>query len=217
MGMKTLYTFFLASLVIVLPAWGQTSLMLEDFEDATINYTSSIAEISDGSTDYWIRTNGSNISATFSNIQGSSYFAAQDTDGAPGASSATLTFSGINVSGFSSLSFSGFFAEDDDGTRQDWDADSRVSVSYSIDGGASTEIFRIEAEGGTNTVPRVDTDFDGIGDGTEITDAFQEFTAAISETECCRATETADPSTLGEIVLMSRWQANKICSSPAGF
>ena len=181
--MKTLYTFLLASLVFVLPVWGQTSLMLENFEDATINYTSSITEVSDGTADYWIRTNGSDISATFSNIQGSSYFAAQDTDADPGTSNATLTFSGINISGFTDLMFSGFFAEDDsnDGD-EDWDGTSRVSVEVSIDGGSAVEIFRIEAEGGTNTVPRVDTDLNGTGDGTVITDAFQEFTSSIAGT-----------------------------------
>ena len=182
MGMKTLYAFLLAFMVLSLPVWGQTTLMLEDFEDATIEYTSSITEISDGSADYWIRTDGSNINSniTFTNPQGSSFFGAQDTDADPGSSTGTLTFSGINISGFTDLMFSGFFAEDDsnDG-NEDWDGSSKVSVEVSIDGGSAVEIFRIEAEGGTNTVPRVDTDLDGTGDGTTITDAFQELSASI--------------------------------------
>ncbi|MEO0874070.1 MAG: T9SS type A sorting domain-containing protein, partial [Bacteroidota bacterium] len=95
----------------------------------------------------------------------------------------TLTFSGINISGFTSLNFSGFFAEDDDGSNEDWDGNSQVKVEYAIDGGLLTEIFRIESSStGTNSEPRVDTDFDGLGDGTEITDAFQAFSAAIAGT-----------------------------------
>ncbi|MEL6657534.1 MAG: Calx-beta domain-containing protein, partial [Bacteroidota bacterium] len=184
--MKTLYAFLLAFTVMVLPVWGQTTLMLEDFEDATINYTSSFTEFTDGSEDYWIRTDGSNIngSVVFTNLQGSSFFGAQDTNGEPqGGAVGTLTFSGINISGFTSLNFSGFFAEDDDGSNEDWDGNSQVKVEYAIDGGLLTEIFRIESSStGTNSEPRVDTDFDGLGDGTEITDAFQAFSAAIAGT-----------------------------------
>ena len=183
MGMKPLY-FLLPSLLLTVFCLGQTTLMLEDFEDATVNYTSSLTEGNDGNENYWIRTSGPDPDVSFSNVQGSSYFAAMNYNALPsGTDVETLTFSGIDISGYSSLTFSGFFAEDDDGTNQDWDGDSQVSVAYRIDGvGGFTTIFAIEAAGGLNTEPRVDTNLDGTGDGTAITDAFQEFSAAIAGT-----------------------------------
>ncbi|MEL6243663.1 MAG: hypothetical protein AAFY74_20205 [Pseudomonadota bacterium] len=46
-------------------------------------------------------------------------------------------------------------------------------VSYSIDGGAFQTLLVFASEVGldgnqTNEVPRVDTDFDGVGDGAEL-------------------------------------------------
>lgn len=173
-------------------SFGQTTLLIEDFEDATVEYTLSHPEASDGQSDYWIRTNGTNISPTveLDNEQGSYFFGGQDLDANdvgdddPNISSdiGIMTFPNIDISTFTDLQFSIFIAEDDNGTIENWDGNSQFKVEYSIDGGTLTEIFRIEAAGGTNTEPKVDTDFDGIGDGTAITNAFQQFSANISGT-----------------------------------
>lgn len=173
-------------------SFGQTTLLFEDFEDATVGYTLSHPEASDGQSDYWIRTNGTNISPTveLDNEQGSYFFGAQDLDANdvgdddPNISSdiGIMTFPNIDISTFTDLQFSIFIAEDYNGTIENWDGNSQFKVEYSIDGGTLTEIFRIEAAGGTNTEPKVDTDFDGIGDGTAITNAFQQFSANISGT-----------------------------------
>lgn len=172
---------FLAASVIC-----QTPIMSEDFEDATINYTTSHPECSDGETDYFIRTNGSNIGAgvSLSNVGGSSFFGAQDFDEADCTNSNTvsLTFVGINITNYSDLALDVKIAEDDDGGSQDWDGDSYMHISASIDGGAAQNLIWVESVGGTNTEPAIDTDFDGVGDGTTITSAFQNFSANISGT-----------------------------------
>ncbi|MEP0262411.1 hypothetical protein [Dokdonia sp.] len=159
------------------------AILYEDFEDDTTNYTSSIPEFSDGFFDYFTRTDGSNISGGVSidNIQGNSFFGAQDIDGEGAASAQSITFSGLDVTGLTNLTFSGLFAEDDNGTSQNWDDEDFVIVEYSFNDTDFTPIFAIQSEepGGdtVNTTPRVDTDFDGIGDGAEITDTLTEYTA----------------------------------------
>ncbi len=160
----------------------------EDFEDAVVTYSTSQAEFASGR-DFFTRIGGAGGASTpsgysISNIQGSGYFAAEDTNGGPGApTTLTLTWDDFNISGLTGLSFSGFFAEDDDGpTSQDWDANSSVMVQYRIDNGALQDLFAIESEGGTNTVPRVDDDFNEVGEGAEITDTLTQFSRSISGT-----------------------------------
>lgn len=81
------------------------------------------------------------------------------------------------------LSFSDFWAEDDDGSSQDWDSTDLLRVEYQIDGGRFDNLFGIRFDGsGFNTPPSIDTDFDGIGDGSGITATFTAYTQAISGT-----------------------------------
>ena len=146
-------------------------------------YTTSIPELSDGSGDFYTRTDGTNITGTYNvtGEDGSFYFALMDTDGdAGGAAIITMTFSAIDITGYENLSFSGLFAEDDatDGL-EDWDANVSLQIEYSIDGGAFQDMLSFESTGGTNTGPAQDTDFDGVGDGTALTSAFSLFTAGI--------------------------------------
>ncbi|MEO1651258.1 MAG: Ig-like domain-containing protein, partial [Pseudomonadota bacterium] len=93
----------------------------------------------------------------------------------------------IDISTFENLSFTGTFAEDDAGGDEDWDTTSSLQVSFQIDGGGFQSLLQFESELGTdgnetNEVPRLDTDFDGVGDGTELTSTFTDFTAAIAGT-----------------------------------
>ena len=156
-----------------------------NFESAG-GYSTSITEFTDGYYDFFIRTDGSNIGSGFevTNIQGSWYFAAEDIDGEGATLPVTLTIDDINISGYTGLSFYVFLAEDDatDG-NEDWDAADYVHIDYDIDNsGSFTNLIWVEAEDGTNTVPKIDTDFDGLGDGTEITSTFTEFNVNISST-----------------------------------
>ena len=168
---------------------GPVELINEDFEDATVSYTvDSPGEFSDGSEDYFIRTDESNIAGAmaFSNKQGSFFFGAHDLDNAvPGGSGGSkireISFNNIDVSDLTSFTFSGYFAEDDDGGSQDWDdkpgtdSDDYLKAQYSFDGGTSwTTFFAIEGSnpGNFNGEPAIDSDFDGVGDGALITDTF---------------------------------------------
>jgi len=96
----------------------------------------------------------------------------------------TLSFTGLDVTGYSDLMFKGLFAEDDDGTNEDWDLGDFVHIDYQIDGGAVTNLLWIESDitSGSNGQPAVDTDFNGVGDAPFITDVFQQITTPIAGT-----------------------------------
>ncbi|MEM7701951.1 MAG: lamin tail domain-containing protein [Pseudomonadota bacterium] len=165
-----------------------TILFEESFEtDGNgARYTTSILEDTDTFGDFFTRSDGSNIGSfvSYAEPTGDFFFAAMDTDGAPlSATSATLNFSGIDISGQSNLFFSIDVAEDDssDG-NEDWDDDTALIIEVSIDGGAFQNVLAFEAAGGTNTEPAQDTNFDGLGDGTALSDTFQTFSAAIAGT-----------------------------------
>lgn len=160
----------------------EVTLIDEDFEDSMVLYATSVPEFSDGSGDYFIRTDGSDIGGgfdNFTNVQGTSYFAAQDIDGEVPDANQFINFNNLDISGLTNIEFSAYFAEDDDGTNEDYDASDFVNVEYSFDGTTYTPFFAIRNDGSTfNTAPQVDTDLDGIGDGTVITQAFEIFNAS---------------------------------------
>ncbi|MBU3029228.1 ExeM/NucH family extracellular endonuclease [Paracoccus marinaquae] len=162
-----------------------TLLHEEDFEtDGNgTRYTTSVTEFSDGSGDYFTRTDGSTIGSfvAFGGISGASYFAAQDLDGEGGPASASLTLAPIDITGATDLTITGLFAEDaaSDGA-QDWDADALVHIEASIDGGPWVKVLQFASQGATNSQPGLDSDFDGIADGPALTDAFTAFGASIA-------------------------------------
>lgn len=151
-------------------------------------YTTSVPEFSDGGGDFFNRTDGSNITTSYavSGADGSFYFAAMDIDGGSPSATQTLTLSGIDISGFENLSFSALLAEDDDGANEDWDEADGVLIEVQIDGGGFAPLIAIEqdvADPDTlDGAPRIDTNFDGRGDGTEITSTFATFAANITGT-----------------------------------
>jgi hypothetical protein len=182
--MKKLY-FLLITMVLGLAlGYSQTVLYQEDFETDTngTNYNTSISEFSDGTGDFFNRTDGSNIGSYYqvTGYNGSYYFGAMDIDGEGASLPVTLTTTAIDVTGLSDVDAVVLLAEDDDGTNQDWDAADYLHITYSIDGGADQNLLWIENDGSsTNGAPLVDTDFDGTGDGMEITSTFTEFVANI--------------------------------------
>ncbi|KQC34053.1 hypothetical protein AAU57_12470 [Nonlabens sp. YIK11] len=162
----------------------QNTVYQLDFDSNNSGYSLSLDDIAGETTDYFRRTDGSDIGADFSNVSGF-YFAAQDIDGVGvtpiPSSTQTVTIPNINISGLDNLNFTIKIAEDDDGVNQDWDGADFFHVDYRIDGGAIQSLIWIEAEtSGTNQLPRLDEDFDGIGEGIEVTDVFSEFSKAIS-------------------------------------
>ncbi len=149
-------------------------------------YTTSVAEFTDGSGDFFTRTDGSNIDGSYevTAADGGFYFAAMDTNGETGgADVVTVTWNTLDIAGFSNLNFSSLFAEDDssDGD-EDWDADALVFFEYSIDGAAFNKVIQFASGGETNTEPGLDTDFDEVRDGNALTNTFTEFSSVIPET-----------------------------------
>lgn len=162
------------------------TVVFEDFEDSALTYTGPADSLSDGAArDYYGRTDlVSGIDITYSNLQGLKFYGAQDTDGAGiPLNPVVLNWTGINISSFTNLQWSGFFAEDTAGDfNEDWDITTSVHVEVQIDGGGFNRIFAIESINSTigNRAPAVDTNFDGLGDGVAITDTFTQFSSSIA-------------------------------------
>jgi len=181
----------IAGLMTTASGVSAATILFEDFEDSTLTYVpSAVDDVSDiGNSDYYGRVTAADLpsSVSYTGAQGSGFYSAQDTDGATiEEDEITLSFSGIDVSSFTNLNLSFLLAEDDssDG-EEDWDGDTSFIVSYQIDGGGFTNGFAVEAErpGGAffNSTPLVDTDFDGDGDGTALTDVFSQFDFDIAD------------------------------------
>jgi len=178
-------------LFFTLSSYGQVTLLSEDFEDNNLTYVpNAVDDLSDIINDdyYGIITPSSGLPAdiVYSGITGNNYYGVQDSDGATvPVDQVILDFTGIDISGSTNLSFSIDIAEDDaaDG-NQDWDNTTSILIEAQIDGAGFVPILAFESELGvdgndTNEVPRQDTDFDGIGDGAMLTDAFTTYTESI--------------------------------------
>jgi hypothetical protein len=185
MKMKVLQIASAVAVATLSVSANAATLLIEDFEDANVAYTTSVAEFTDNSGDFFIRTNGSDHGTfvAYSNIQGSYYFAGMDLDGENATLPLTMTFEDIDIAGASNLAFSAYFAEDDDSDNEDWDNSDFFLAEYSIDGGAYQNLLSFANDGSTfNTAPQQDTDFDGVGDGAELTDIFTLFSSDILAT-----------------------------------
>jgi len=168
----------------------------EDF--TTGSYTVTLGgEGSDGSSDYFFITNNTNISPSYTGAT-SNFFAGQDLDDGGWTGSASpsqLTWSNIDASGVSNLTFSCDFASEGGGI----DAADSLLFEYRVDGGSWNNLIAFENKGGSNTNFWEDTDFDGTGDGTQLTSSFstftKDFTISGSTVDICF---TADLSSEGE-------------------
>ena len=184
--MKKFYAIILS--LLSLTVYSQSVIYSYSFEDNGANdYTTSIPEFSDGSYDFFTSSSNNTIGSNYgvTGQDGDHYFAAQDTNNTSAGGSSdplTLTFT-IDISGYSNLGLKILVAEDDNGDPK-WDSDDSVHIDYTIDGGTSTSLIWIEseAENGTNAETRIDTDFDGVGDGAAITEAFMELQQSITGT-----------------------------------
>ncbi|MBT3143742.1 hypothetical protein KL867_22020, partial [Ruegeria litorea] len=184
-----------------------TTILLENFETDNngISYTTSVPEfiggtagLPAGAADFFTRTNGSDVLSddnpvepySLTGQEGSFYFAAADIDNVGRISDTqTLTFSNIGIATFTNLNLSVLVAEDDDdtsSTNEDWDSTDGLVIEYRIDGGSYNNLLSFQSEhigaDTSNNQPRQDTNFDGAGDGTILTDTFQNFSAAIGGT-----------------------------------
>ncbi len=175
--------FSLLTMFVIVNAKAQTTIFTLDFESSG-GYTTNISEDIDETNDYFgrIQYGVDTPNPTFTNLQDNYYFGAQDIDGITSSPNlpVTLSIDDINISGYTTLQLRVYLAEDDDGSNQDWDAPDYVHFSVDIDNSTTfTDVLNIEATGGTNTEPAIDTNFDGLGNGTKITDEFIQFTSDV--------------------------------------
>jgi len=178
--------FTLLILLISASLAGFSQFWTEDFSTPSYDVVLG-AEGSDGNSDYFMTTDGSDINKSYTGVNGD-FFAGQDIDdgGWTGSESPSqLEWSGIDISGQTNIEFTGQFGEvlDDDGDIDNTDS---LLVQYRIDGGDWQNLIAFRNDGSTyNTTFLEDTDFDGIGDGTSITSdngTMVSFTKNISET-----------------------------------
>ena len=183
--MKKIY-FLLLTLSITSLSFGQTTLFQDSFETGSPDTSATMSEMcTDGFGDFFTVTDGANIGTNYSvtGADGTYWLAAQDTDGTPECTSdvQTIEYNNIDISSGTNMTLAFIAAEDDDGsTSQDWDPDTLVYFEIDIDNSSTyTKVFQFAANGATNTEPGVDSDFDGIVDGTLLSSIFQEFTFAV--------------------------------------
>lgn len=176
---------FALSLIAVAAVAAANAQLLEDFEDTIVTYTTSTPEFTDGSGDFWFNTSGGLTRGSFVEYLGADggYFNGMDLDGEGATLPLVMSFTGIDITGLTDLTFGIDLAEDDDGSNEDWDLTDYVHIAYQIDNGGYNPLLWIESipDGDNfNAVPAIDTDFDGNGDGTVITSTFASFGAAIA-------------------------------------
>jgi len=112
------------------------------------------------------------------------FLTGMDLDGEGAGLPITATWTGLDISGLTDLKFEGDFAEFFD-SPGDIDPDDYIRIVASIDGGAPVTILDFRGADFSTTVNgifRQDTDFDGTGDGTALTDALSTFMADIAGT-----------------------------------
>ncbi|TJZ63051.1 T9SS type B sorting domain-containing protein [Sphingobacterium olei] len=187
-------------------ASSQVQFWSDDFENATAPSSGTRTPSYNGGSGatpyvaYFLRTQGNNIDLSFvsdgpySNVQGSWFWAGEDHD-AFGPAEQTIVWSGIDISGRNNISFQGLFAAQStyeawEGTAFGFSHDDYVTVEYSIDGGTYQKLIDFRANdgarpGGADEINNQhkqlaeDTNFNGIGNGTVLTKAFNEFTKTI--------------------------------------
>ncbi len=181
--MRTIFTIIPLFFFFNITSFGQTTILTENFDNNSQYSVTLGGEGNDGSSDYFQRTDGSNIGISYSGQDGTYFFAAQDIDDGGWTGSASpceLTWSSIDISGYTDLQFNGLFAS---ATTNTIDNNDYIHVQYRIDGGSWINLIWFENDGSTyNTYFLEDTDFDGDGDGTQLTSTFASFTKTISGT-----------------------------------
>jgi len=163
-------------------SFSQTKIWELTFETPG-GYTSTGTESNDGSNDYYGRFSDADVSPNFSNTQGTFFFAVQDKDAAPIplSSNQQITVPNIDISNYENLEIRIHLARGYSGTGT-WDSTDALHVGGNIDGGTNQNLIWVESIGTFNTGAAIDTDFNGTGDGTALTPAFEQFTQAITGT-----------------------------------
>ncbi len=145
------------------------------FEDTTGYYTSPPQFLS-SSTVYFERTDGSDISESYTGYDSTHFFAAQNIDGSGTYQIPdTLWTDTINILNDSNLTFSCLLASNSEGT---WESTDYLRIFYKT---SSDTIYRnlIWISADSTGTPALDTNFDSIGDISELSSQFRQFVASL--------------------------------------
>ncbi len=159
--------------------YAKSQTWAENFDNASGYSVPLGSEGSDGASDYFMRTDGSDIDITYNGNSGL-FFAAQDIDDGGWTGSASpsqILWTGIDISGKSGLEFSGQFASAATGKIDKSDS---VLVEYRLDGGNWQKLLAFRNNGSTyNDEFGEDSNFDGIRDGVVLSETMTSFTKNI--------------------------------------
>ena len=166
-------------------------LLTESFETDGLGTRYSASNVfNDGSNDHFNRTDGSdiaNVSGAYTGFDGTFFWATEDTDdnGGDGLDEKILSFDSIDVTGLSSVTFSGRFGAGSELPLNagDYDDADFARIEASFDGGAFEPVLCFGSEVGTdafNDPLGEDVNCDGDADGTQLGTAMQTFTRDIA-------------------------------------
>ncbi|PHR10822.1 MAG: hypothetical protein COA40_13300 [Aequorivita sp.] len=185
--------FYTLLFTLLIAATSSAQVLNETFDDNS-GFVTSTPFFSDGAGDFFGLAvvedfNGEPLPTQLKAYTGftGGFLTGMDLDGEGATLPITVDWTGIDIDGFTDLTYSGEFAEFFDSPGDIDDAD-YILVQYQIDGGGYQNLIAFEGAdftggGGTaNGNFREDTDFDGEGDGNVLTDAAQVFTKAITGT-----------------------------------
>ena len=188
------YVALSLGLCLGLTAQAQIVFFTEDFETdgQGSRYTAS-TPFNDGSADHWNRTDGSDIgnaTGAYSAINGTYFWAAEDTDdnGGNGVDDQTLDITGIDITGQTDLQFQALFGgQSRSAGSSNYDSTDYIKVQAQIDGGGYSDVIWFSyLDGGdsSNEPLGVDLDFDGSADSATdlLGPALQSYSASISGT-----------------------------------
>lgn len=138
-----------------------------------------------GAVDFGVNSGTNSSDTGYVGLDGN-YLTGQDLDG-DGANVPVgiENTTAIDISGLTQLTFAADFAVNTFGLTDSFDRFDLLYVEASIDGGAFTKILQFAVDGDSDLAGEnweLDTDFDGLGDGTALTFEAQTFTADIGGT-----------------------------------
>ncbi len=197
---RTLLFLFIITTGFSITSFAQQRIFFQDFENAVVGtdfLMSAVGVCTDETGDYigvidavngiQMDANGGPLDVT--NIQGNKFFGAMDiggtTCGTPAADDIDAMYiRNIDITGYTDLQLRIMIAEGDDGNSEDWDRDDFFHIKGRVDSQSEQNLIWVEMDSADafdiNGKPLIDTNFNGEGDGAEITNAFTTYTADIS-------------------------------------
>ena len=195
-------TFLLWGILLYgISSYSQTQFWSDTFEDSgtpSSGIRNAPTAFFNSVNQFFNRLDNTAISCTsgaYTNVEGSKFWAGEDTDGGQTITVAnvlkTVTWTGISISGKTNISLKGLFAVGnnntnvfDNGSASSTGVYDYMSIQYAIDGGPIQNLLNFYPLANSNSSLYIDANFDGIGDAntTPLSNTFTEYTGQINGT-----------------------------------